>query len=109
MTFFTWFICALLKIVQRVHLCTAVTAATLMLEPFGEVGRAVFVYFSSDMIFEKLCGIKLSRKIRSKNFSAGVEYSRQKNTQQKVGHELYLLLFLIRYLWKILQCYRVEV
>ena len=33
--------------VQRVHLCTEVTAASWVLEPFGEVGGDVTEYFSS--------------------------------------------------------------
>ena len=33
--------------VQRVHLCTEVTAASWLFEPFGEIGGDVPEYFSS--------------------------------------------------------------
>ena len=35
------------KNVQKVHLCTEVTAASWMLGPYGEVGEDVPEYFSS--------------------------------------------------------------
>ena len=55
--------------VQRVHLCTNETAISLMLEPFGEVGRILFIGIR---FLKKWRGIKISRKNRSKNISAGV-------------------------------------
>ena len=58
--------------VQRVHLSTEEPAASRMLEPFGEVGGDVPEYFSSRTHFAKIEDKKLSRKIRSKNLSAGV-------------------------------------
>ena len=39
--------------VQRVHLSTQESAASRMLEPFGEIGRDVPEYFSSRTHFAK--------------------------------------------------------
>ena len=53
------------------HLITEEPAASRMLEPFGEIGGDVPEYFSSRTHFAKIDD-KLSRKIKSKNLTAGV-------------------------------------
>ena len=58
--------------VQRVHLSTEEPAASRMLEPLGEIGRDVPVYFSSRPHFAKIEEKKLLQKIRSKNLTARV-------------------------------------
>ena len=55
--------------VQRVHLCTEVTAASWLLEPFGEIGRDVPEYFSSGKDVKSY-----SENIVLKNFTATVKY-----------------------------------
>ena len=54
------------------HLSTEEPAASRMLEPFGEVGRNVPEYFSSQTRFANIVDKKLLRKISSKNLTAGV-------------------------------------
>ena len=49
--------------IQRVHLSTEEPAASRMLEPFGEVGGEVPVYFSSRTHFAKI----EDKKVISKN------------------------------------------
>ena len=48
------------------HLSTEKPAASLMLEPFGEVGGDVLEYFSSRTHFAKIEDKKLLRTIKSK-------------------------------------------
>ena len=54
------------------HLSTEESAASRMLEPFGEVGGDVPEYFSSRTHYDKLKTKKLLRKIKTKNLTAGV-------------------------------------
>ena len=54
------------------YLSTEETAASRMLEPFGEVGGDVPEYFSSPTHFAKIEDKKILRKISSKNLTAGV-------------------------------------
>ena len=48
--------------VQRVYLCTDVTAASWMLEPFGEVGEMFLNIFHWDKIFNKMMRYKVIEK-----------------------------------------------
>ena len=54
------------------YLSTEETAASRMLEPFGEVSGDVPEYFSSPTHFAKIEDKKILRKISSKNLTAGV-------------------------------------
>ena len=54
------------------HLSTDESAASRMLEPFGEVGGDVPEYFSSQTHLAKIQDKELLRKIKSKNLTAGV-------------------------------------
>ena len=44
------------------HLSTEVSAASRMLEPFGEIGGDVLEYFSSRTYFAKIGDIKVNAK-----------------------------------------------
>ena len=54
------------------HLSTEQPAASMMLEPFGEVGGDVPKYFSSRTLFAKIEDKKILRKNSSINLTAGV-------------------------------------
>ena len=54
------------------HLSTEEPAASMMLEPLGEVGGDVPEYFSLRTHFAKIDDKKLLRKISSKNLPDGV-------------------------------------
>ena len=54
------------------HLSPDESAASRMLEPFGEVGGDVTEYFSSRTHFVEIETKKVNAKISSKNLTAGV-------------------------------------
>ena len=57
---------------QRVHLCAKLTAESLIMEPFGEIGANFSLQLSSQTQFAKLVIKKLSPKINVKNIKTRV-------------------------------------